>query len=130
MISRWSSPIPEIRVWPVSWSVRTRKVGSSSDRRQQAPCELVLVALRLRLDRDRDDRLGVSIDSSLIGAVSTASSRRVDVFFRPTSAAISPAPISALLAMVSACICRMRLIRSVRPVAVFSTLSPPWTRPE
>ncbi|OPY05717.1 MAG: hypothetical protein A4E67_01803 [Syntrophaceae bacterium PtaB.Bin038] len=29
MISRWSSPIPEISVWPVSRSVRTRKEGSS-----------------------------------------------------------------------------------------------------
>ena len=33
MISRWSSPMPEIRVWAVSSSVRTRKVGSSSESR-------------------------------------------------------------------------------------------------
>ena len=57
MISRCSSPIPEMSVCPVSWSVRTRNVGSSSDRRC-AGGELVLVALGLRLDRDRDHRLG------------------------------------------------------------------------
>ena len=29
--SRWSSPIPQMIVWPVSSSVRTWNVGSSSD---------------------------------------------------------------------------------------------------
>ena len=27
---RWSSPMPAMMVWPVSWLVETRKVGSSS----------------------------------------------------------------------------------------------------
>ena len=45
-------------VCPVSSSVATRKVGSSSARRCRPVAELVLVALRLRLDRDRDDRIG------------------------------------------------------------------------
>src|SRR5438046_32662 len=31
MMSRWSSPIPEITVWPVSSSNFTTKVGSSSE---------------------------------------------------------------------------------------------------
>ena len=50
--------MPAMSVWPVSSSVRTRKVGSSSDEPLQARAELVLVGLRLRLDRDRDHRLG------------------------------------------------------------------------
>src|SRR6476469_1536990 len=45
MISRCSSPMPAISVWPVSSSLRART-------------ELVLVGLGLRLDRDGDDRIG------------------------------------------------------------------------
>ena len=44
--------MPEMIVWPVSSSVRTRKVGSSSASRCSALAELVLVGLGLRLDRD------------------------------------------------------------------------------
>ena len=50
--------MPAMSVWPVSSSVATRKVGSSSARRCEARAELVLVGLRLRLDGDRDHRLG------------------------------------------------------------------------
>ena len=58
MISRCSSPMPEMTVWPVSSSETTRKVGSSSARRASEVDELVFVGLGLGLDRDRDDRLG------------------------------------------------------------------------
>ena len=57
-ISRCSSPIPEMRVCPVSSCVSTRKVGSSSDELVQAERQLVLVGLGRRLDGDLDDRLG------------------------------------------------------------------------
>ena len=50
--------MPEMTVWPVSSSVRTRKVGSSSDERLERLAELVLVVLGLRLDGHVDDRLG------------------------------------------------------------------------
>ena len=50
--------MPAMSVWPVSSSVWTRKVGSSSARRWQRDAELVLVGLRLGLDGDLDDRLG------------------------------------------------------------------------
>ena len=56
MISRCSSPMPEILVWPVSLSVSTLKVGSSCISLARPLAELLLVALRLRLDRERDDR--------------------------------------------------------------------------
>ena len=73
---------------------------------------------------------GKSIDSSVIGAVSTASVSPVVVVFSPTSAAISPAPISSRSSRWFACICRMRPMRSVLPVVVFSTLSPCFIWPE
>ena len=47
-----------MRVWPVSSSVRTRKVGILLHQAREALAELVLVGLGLRLDRDRDDRIG------------------------------------------------------------------------
>ncbi len=50
--------MPEISVWPVSSLVRTWKVGSSSARRPSATRHLLLVDLRLGLDRDLDDGLG------------------------------------------------------------------------
>ena len=45
-------------VWPVSWSVETRKVGSSWTSRPSACAHLLLVGLRLRLDGELDDRIG------------------------------------------------------------------------
>ena len=50
--------MPAMMVWPVSSSVRTWNVGSSSDERAERLAELVLVDLGLRLDGDRDHRLG------------------------------------------------------------------------
>ena len=55
-MSRWSSPIPLMMVWPVSRFCSVRKVGSSSASFWIAMPELVLVGLGLRLDRDLDDR--------------------------------------------------------------------------
>ena len=50
--------MPAMIVWPVSGSVLTRNVGSSSISLLQGDAHLVLVLLGLRLDRDADDRLG------------------------------------------------------------------------
>ena len=50
--------MPEMTVWPVSSSVRTWKVGSSSDSEYERLAHLVLVDLGLGLDRDVDDGLG------------------------------------------------------------------------
>jgi hypothetical protein len=52
--------------------------------------ELLLVALRLRLDRQRDDRSGKSIDSRMMGFFSSHSVSPVLTCFRPTAAAMSP----------------------------------------
>ncbi len=117
MISRWSSPMPAISVWPVSSSVWTRKVGSSSASRARPDAELVLVGLRLRLDRDRDHRLGEGhrLEHDRRASRPTSVSPVV-VCLRPTPAAISPAPISSRSSRWFACIWRMRPIRSVLPV--------------
>ena len=50
--------MPEMTVWPVSSSERTRKVGSSSDERVEGLGQLVLVGLGLGLDGHVDHRLG------------------------------------------------------------------------
>ena len=73
---------------------------------------------------------GNVIDSSTIGALSTASVSPVVVCFRPTAAAISPAPISSRSSRWFACIWRMRPMRSVLPFVVLRTRSPALTWPE
>ena len=73
---------------------------------------------------------GNVIDSSTIGAVSTASVSPVVDCLSPTAAAISPAAISSRSSRWFACIWRMRPIRSVRPLVVLSTRSPALTLPE
>ena len=99
MISRCSSPMPEMIVWPVSSSVRTRKVGSSSVSRCRPAPSLSWSPFVFGSIATEITGSGNSIVSSRIGAVSIASVSPVDVFFRPTMAAISPAPIVlALLA--------------------------------
>ena len=73
---------------------------------------------------------GNVIDSSTIGALSIASVSPVVDCFRPTAAAISPAPISSRSSRWFACIWRMRPMRSVLPFVVFSTRSPALIWPE
>ena len=57
-MSRCSSPIPLRMVWPDSWSVETRKDGSSATSFCKRDAELLLIGLGFRLDRDLDDRIG------------------------------------------------------------------------
>ena len=130
MISRCSSPIPEMSVCPVSSSVRTRKVGSSSDRRCRPWPSLSWSPFVFGSTATEITGSGNSIASSLIGAVSTESVSPVVVFLTPTSAAISPAMISSRSSRWFACIWRMREMRSVLPVVVFMTLSPALSTPE
>ena len=84
--------MPEMIVWPVSSSVRTWKVGSSSERRVEGLAQLVLVGLGLGLDGDVDDRLGEL--ELLEDDRRPARSHRVSpvrVFLRPMPATMSPA---------------------------------------
>ena len=101
MISRCSSPIPEMSVCPVSSSVRTRKVGSSSASRWRPMPSLSWSDFVFGSIATEITGSGNVIDSRRIGAVSTASVSPVVVFLKPTIAAISPATISVpLLAVV------------------------------
>ena len=130
MISRWSSPMPPISVWPVSSSDETRKVGSSSARRARPAPSLSWSAFDFGSTATWMTGSGKVIDSSTIGAFSAASVSPVVVFFRPTPAAISPAMISSRSSRWFACIWRMRPMRSVLPVVVFRTRSPALIFPE
>ncbi len=130
MISRCSSPIPEMSVCPVSSSVRTRKVGSSSDSRCSPLPSLSWSPFVFGSTATEITGSGKVIDSSTIGAVSIASVSPVVVCLRPTPAAISPAPIISRSSRWFACICRMRPIRSVLPVVVLRTRSPALIWPE
>ena len=89
--SRWSSPIPAMRVWPDSSSVWTRKVGSSSARRWSAIPSLSWSALVFGSIATSMTGSGNVIDSRTIGWSGSVSESPVKVFLRPTAAAMSPA---------------------------------------
>ena len=121
--------MPAISVWPVSSSVVTRKVGSSSARRARPEPSLSWSAFDFGSTATEITGSGKVIDSSTIGALSIASVSPVVVCLRPTAAAISPAPISSRSSRWFACIWRMRLTRSVLPSDVFRTRSPALSLP-
>ena len=83
--------MPEISVWPVSSLVRDLEgrvlLGEAAERDRH----LLLVGLRLRLDRDLDDRLGERDRLELDRAVGRASVSPVTTCLMPTAAAMSPA---------------------------------------
>ena len=110
-------------VCPVSSSEVTRNVGSSSARRCR-PCP------SLSWSAFVFGSMATEIDSSTIGAESTANVSPVVENFSPTAAAISPAAISSRSSRWLACICGIRPIRSVLPVVVLRTRPPVLTWPE
>ena len=113
MISRCSSPMPEMIVCPVSASECTRNVGSSSASFCQRDAQLVLVGLGLRLDRDVDHRRpGTSSPRARSDASSSHSVSPVRVSLRPITAAMSPARTSSISSRLLACICSSRPTRS------------------
>ena len=122
--------MPAMSVWPVSSSVRTRKVGSSSASRWSAVASLSWSAFVFGSIATAMTGSGKVIDSSRIGAESAASVSPVVVCFRPTAATISPAPISGRSSRWFACIWSRRPTRSVLPFDAFSTRSPARTVPE
>jgi hypothetical protein len=72
MISRCSSPMPAMMVWPVSSLKCVRNDGSSRRIVTSASASFFLSSAVLRLDRHRDHRLGEVIRSSTIGFVGVA----------------------------------------------------------
>ena len=112
MISRCSSPMPAISVWPVSSCVFTRKVGSSSERRARPAASLSWSDFVFGSTATSITGSGNTMFSSRIGLAGSVSVSPVVVNLRPTAAAISPAPISSRSSRWLACICRMRPTRS------------------
>ena len=116
--------MPEITVWPVSWSVFTWKVGSSSLRAVRALPSLSWSPLDLGSTATCTTGSGKSSCSSTIGWPESHSVSPVRVFFRPMPATMSPVAMFSRSSRLLACICRMRPMRSRLPVVVLSTCPP------
>ena len=108
-------------VWPVSSSVRTWNVGSSSD---SAPSALPSLSWSILVFGSMATEItgsGNSIRSSTIGCAGSQSVSPVVVFLRPTAATMSPANTPSLSSRWLACIWRMRPTRSFLSLVALST---------
>ena len=83
--------MPAMMVWPVSSSVWTRKVGSSSARRCSELPSFSSSALVLGSMATMMTGSGNSMDSRMTGLDCSHSVSPVPVILRPTAAASSPA---------------------------------------
>ena len=108
--------MPAIRVWELSWSVLTRKVGSSSASRWRAIAILSWSALVFGSTASSMTGSGKVIASSTMGWASSHRVSPVKVFFRPTAAAMSPALTDSISSRWLACSWRRRPIRSLWPL--------------
>ena len=113
--------MPPMIVWPVSSSVRTENVGSSSDSEPSALPSLSWSALVFGSTATWITGSGNSIRSSTIGLAGSQSVSPVVVFFRPTAATMSPANTASLSSRWLACIWRMRPTRSFLSFVALST---------
>ena len=129
-ISKCSSPIPDITVCPVSSSYWTRKVGSSSDNLTKASDNLSWSALAFGSIATETTGSGNSIFSRSMGFSRSQNVSPVEVSFKPTAAAISPANTSSTSSLWSACILTIRPNLSRSPVTVLRTLEPDLALPE
>ncbi len=94
MISRCSSPMPAMIVCPVSSSLRTLKVGSSSASFCSEAPSFSSSAFVLGSIATQMTGSGNSTDSRTTGLPCSHSVSPVPVTLRPTAAASSPAKIS------------------------------------
>ena len=105
-------------------------VGSSSESFQQPRAELVLVGFRLRLDRDRDDRRreadGLEHDGVARGRERVAGGRVLQAYHGHDV----PVNAASRSSRWSACIWRMRPMRSLRPFVGSRRASPARSTPE
>ena len=92
--------MPEMIVWPVSSSVRTWKVGSSSESAPSALPSLSWSTFVFGSMATEITGSGNSIRSSTIGWVGSQSVSPVVVFLRPTAATMSPANTAVLVLAV------------------------------
>ena len=116
MISRWSSPIPRSRVWPVIGSWLTLMVGSSRTSLARVVASLAWSALVLGSIVAAMTGSGKRMDSRTIGWLLRQSVSPVEMFFIEPMAAMSPAPTSLISFLLLACISRRRESFSSSPL--------------
>jgi hypothetical protein len=96
--------MPEMMVWPVSSSVRTWKVGSSSASRWMAVPSLSWSALVFGSIATLMTGAGNVIDSRMTGPDGAHRVSPVEVFFSPITATICPATADGRSSRLFACI--------------------------
>ena len=113
--------MPLMTVWPVSWSVETRKVGSSWTRRPSAWPIFSWSAFDFGSMASSMTGSGKSIFSRITGLSGSHSVSPVVTLLRPARAMMSPARASFTSSRLLACISSMRPMRSLRSFVLFST---------
>ena len=108
--------MPEMMVWPDSSSVCTRNDGSSCARRFSAMPIFSWSALVFGSTAWEITGSGNSMRSRMMTLSGSHSVSPVVASFRPTAAAMSPARTSLISSRWLACICRIRPMRSFRPL--------------
>jgi len=130
IISKWSSPIPEIIVWPVSWLVSTLNVGSSLVSLFNASAifsssDLVAGSIAWEITGSAN-----VICSRIIGLASSQRVSPVVEYLSPTIAPISPALSISTSSLSSACISTNLLTLSLTPFVELYTYDPALRVPE
>ena len=100
-------------VWFVSSSLLTVNVGSSSASLDKALANFSSSAFDFGSIATEITGSGNSIDSKITGFASSQSVSPVPVFFKPTTAAISPALTSLISSLLFECILTIREILSL-----------------
>mmetsp|Transcript_7447 Transcript_7447/g.12559 ORF Transcript_7447/g.12559 Transcript_7447/m.12559 type:complete len:327 (+) Transcript_7447:523-1503(+) len=130
MISRWSSPMPSMTVWPDSSSREKRKEGSSAASLISA---LVILSWSALVFGSTDTLItgsGKSIFSRMTGEEGSHRVSPVVVSLQPTTAMMSPARASSMSIRSLAFISSMRPILSFLPLTELSTDWPFSSTPE
>ena len=104
IMSKCSSPIPEIMVWPEASSVRTVNVGSSSASFANDIPNLSTSALVLGSTAIPITGSGKSMDSNTIGYFSSVMVSPVLMSLNPTAAPMSPASMKSMAFCLLECI--------------------------
>jgi len=129
-MSRWSSPIPEIVVCPVSGFVLILKVGSSSASFWRAIAIFSWSAFVFGSTACVKTGSGKSIPFIITGFFSSHKVSAVVVFLSPTAAPISPEYISGISSLWFACIRSILPILSLTFFVEFKTYDPLFSVPE
>jgi len=129
-ISKCNSPIPEITVWFVSSSVRTRKVGSSSDNDFSALPNLSWSSFVFGSIATWITGSGNSMRSRMTRLLRSHSVSPVVVSLKPSPATMSPAIATSRSSRWFACINKIRPRRSLRSFVLLYTSSPLLMEPE